>query len=99
MIDRFQQLRRSLHPLRQRAPTQPHPRLEKALVLAIERQSSRTGDLPPDALTEPCVNLSAHTALIVQPVRTLSHLPNEQRAQARGEPLPPTIPWPFAYAP
>ena len=30
-------------------------------------KSSGAGELPPDALTDPNVNLSAHSALIVQP--------------------------------
>jgi hypothetical protein len=87
-----------VHPLCQRAPTEPNARLLQPVMVARERESSRTGELPPDALTEPCVNLAAHTALIVQPVRTLSHLPNAQRVQENGEPRRPTIPLLFAYA-
>ena len=37
------------------------------LALAKDDQSSQPGELPPELLTEPYVNLSAHPAPIVQP--------------------------------
>ena len=42
---------------------------------ALQR-SSGAGEPPPDALTEPYVNLSAHTALVIQPLD--EHIPSEQ---------------------
>ncbi len=40
----------------------------KILPLAIDRdrESSRPGESHPEALTEPCVNLSTHTALTIR---------------------------------
>jgi hypothetical protein len=49
-----------------------HKRTENAfgvaLILAVDDWSSSAGELPPDALTDPNVNLSAHSAPIVQPL-------------------------------
>ncbi len=47
----------------------------------INGQSSRPGELPPQALTEPDVNLSVHPAPIVQP---LTPTPNAQTGRAGG---------------
>jgi len=44
--------------------------------LGTNQGSSGAGEPPPDALTEPYVNLSAHTALVIQPLD--EHIPSEQ---------------------
>jgi hypothetical protein len=45
-------------------------------------ESSSPGESHPQALPEPYVNLSTHTAHIIQSNSILSQTPNEQRAAA-----------------
>ena len=46
--------------------------LRLALAATVAEESSRPGELHPQALTDPYMSLSAHTALIVQPLRRVA---------------------------
>ena len=65
-----------------------HKALRVCLMLESDHESSRPGESHPGALSEPCVNLSAHTALPMQPSRKGTELAGQTRSSRQRLPRP-----------